>query len=137
MNAHHLFLHHPYAEQCTQLSHLHLSETPHGLSENDVGRDSLILRMLANLMLHSRSIRRDAFEKLAKLSAQSPSSKTTNPDLLKLYKRCLTGTAAHNGTKAADGVSVTKVQMVSLELGLLKYPRLYGPRQMVHAIGYI
>ncbi|KAF1953865.1 phosphatidylinositol 4-kinase-like protein STT4 [Byssothecium circinans] len=60
----------------------------------------------------ARTIRGNALEKLAELSAQSPSSKATSSELQRIYKRCHTGTAAHNGTAAAqNGVSVAKVSM--------------------------
>lgn len=62
--------------------------------------------------MSSRNIRRDAFEKLARLSAQSPTSKTTSPDLAKLYKRCPSEVVGHNGTSAVDGVPIASIRMV-------------------------
>jgi phosphatidylinositol 4-kinase len=59
-----------------------------------------------------RNIRRNCIEKLAHLSAQTQSGHTTDPDLLRLYKRCPAGVAAQNTTSNGDGVSVAHVHMV-------------------------
>ncbi|KAF2645449.1 hypothetical protein P280DRAFT_513356 [Massarina eburnea CBS 473.64] len=65
----------------------------------------------------TRTIRANALEKLAKLSAQSPSSKSASSELQRLYRRCPAGTAAHNGPKGGqNGVSVTRVSMKLPEL---------------------
>ncbi|KAH7132122.1 hypothetical protein B0J11DRAFT_217458 [Dendryphion nanum] len=64
----------------------------------------------------TRSIRRDAFEKLARLSAQSSSTQSPSLDLLRLYKRCTSGNAAHNGTDSGATASVANVRMKAPEL---------------------
>ncbi|KAF2265626.1 phosphatidylinositol 4-kinase-like protein STT4 [Lojkania enalia] len=67
----------------------------------------------------TRSIRRDAFQKLALLSAASPSSKDANTDLQRLYKRCQTGAVARNGSATPDSVPVSNIRMKLAELEAL------------------
>ncbi|ORY12140.1 phosphatidylinositol 4-kinase-like protein STT4 [Clohesyomyces aquaticus] len=66
--------------------------------------------------MRARSIRRDAFEKLARLSAQAPPSTSPNSDLLRLYKRCPKGAPVSNGVDGAGGVKVTNVHIKQPEL---------------------
>lgn len=62
--------------------------------------------------MESRNIRREALEKLAKLSAQSADEKTASPDLARLYKRCRHGSVSQNVSGETGSVSVAKTPMV-------------------------
>ena len=63
-----------------------------------------------------RSIRRNAFEKLARLSAQShpadAAQSQLDPTLERLYKRFPNGSAARKSVDGAESVSVASVRMV-------------------------
>jgi phosphatidylinositol 4-kinase len=72
-----------------------------------------------------RSIRSDALEKLARLSAQSPSTDTTNSDFLRLFKRCPNASSTYVGDKGKEyGVvktaSAMKLQELEAILALCK-----------------
>src|SRR5262245_7258716 len=58
-----------------------------------------------------RTLRSNALEKLAKLSAQSPASKSASPELQRIYRRCPNG-LLRNGMNGENGVTVTTVSMV-------------------------
>jgi phosphatidylinositol 4-kinase len=62
----------------------------------------------------SRNIRRDAIEKLARLSAQSPAADTASFD--GLYKRCPTAPEAHNGNNEENVIPVAHIGMKVPEL---------------------
>jgi phosphatidylinositol 4-kinase len=60
-------------------------------------------------MVHRRTIRGNALEKLARLSAQSPSTNTPNNDFERLYKRC------HSTSKGSDvtgGLKITELEAI-------------------------
>ncbi|KAF2109092.1 hypothetical protein BDV96DRAFT_586559 [Lophiotrema nucula] len=67
----------------------------------------------------TRTIRRDALQKLAQLSAQAPPSNGANADFSRLYKRCPNRGASRNGTTSALGLPITQVQMRVQELETL------------------
>jgi phosphatidylinositol 4-kinase len=72
-----------------------------------------------------RSIRGNALEKLARLSAQSPSTDGTNSDFLRLFKRCPNASSTYVGDKGKDyGVVKTgnamKLQELEAILALCK-----------------
>ncbi|KAJ4370467.1 phosphatidylinositol-4- kinase [Neocucurbitaria cava] len=50
----------------------------------------------------ARTIRGNALEKLARLSAQSPSPATTTADYQRIFKRCPNTSAAYTGSRAQD-----------------------------------
>jgi hypothetical protein len=65
------------------------------------------------IMLLRRTIRSNALEKIARLSAQSTSSATTTSDFQRLFKRCPNASEAYVGSKAEEyGVSRTRSPMV-------------------------
>lgn len=58
---------------------------------------------------YRRTIRGNALEKLARLSAQSPSTTSPNSDFERLYKRCPNTHKAPNGV---SGVSITELEAI-------------------------
>ncbi|KAL6709717.1 Phosphatidylinositol 4-kinase stt4 [Coniothyrium glycines] len=65
----------------------------------------------------ARSIRSNALEKLARLSAQSPSAAITTSDFQRLFRRCPNASATYVGSKAEEyGVSRTRTAMKVQEL---------------------
>ncbi|KAF2730403.1 hypothetical protein EJ04DRAFT_579874 [Polyplosphaeria fusca] len=64
----------------------------------------------------TRSIRREAFQKLAQLSAQHPTGRGAHDDFQRLYKRCPKGAPVHNGTVLKNGVAVGSILMKLPEL---------------------
>ncbi|KAJ4344399.1 phosphatidylinositol-4- kinase [Didymosphaeria variabile] len=64
----------------------------------------------------TRPIRRNALEKLAKLSAQAPPSAGPDHDLQRLYKRCPSGSLAQNGTSGENGAPTANVTNVYMKL---------------------
>lgn len=60
-----------------------------------------------------RTIRSNALEKLARLSAQSPSPATTSADYMRFFKRCPNASAAYIGAEGEDyGIQKTWTPMV-------------------------
>jgi hypothetical protein len=78
----------------------------------DVGRPRTLSCLMNPSDIRRRNIRSEALAKLAKLSAQDASGKTAESDFRRIYKRCPSGAAAHNGSATEDGVLVPHVSMV-------------------------
>ncbi|KAF1996104.1 hypothetical protein P154DRAFT_525820 [Amniculicola lignicola CBS 123094] len=67
----------------------------------------------------TRNIRGDAFERLARLSAQAQINDKTSPDLLRLYKRCPNTGTHEQGVGKVEGAPAKDAQMKPAELEAL------------------
>lgn len=72
------------------------------------------MQTLVLITNHRRTIRGNALEKLARLSAQSPTTTSPNNDFERLYKRC------SNTSKASNGATGVKIHELEAILALCK-----------------